>query len=226
MSKDIEYRVALDGPRHELRSRSCGEWVPTRAAAVSGPLCHDRPDVPSGWRVMPSQRAVRLVDALAEELRRESWMDVTSAHGRVRHVLRQRRPGTWWLIALVDGSGISEEHAEECVDHFAEAILRQHQASNLRLVTGFFNFKRTFGTMLFVLDGSPDRLRGALGKMTRVDHEPMGLGQSHTALMCLTLDMSEDPLRTRGRLQLGRYPSRRSLSRLLARCRSSVEHAG
>jgi hypothetical protein len=149
---------------------------------------------------MTSQRAVGLVDALADELRREGWMDVTSAHGRVRHILRKRRRWAWWLIGLVDGAGIGEEHAKECVDH------------------GFFNFRQTFGTTLFVLDGSPDRLRWALGRMARVDHEPMGLGQSQTGLGCLTVDMSEEPLRTRGRLMLGRYPSRRALSRLLARC--------
>jgi hypothetical protein len=167
---------------------------------------------------MTPQRALRVVDGLAEELRREGWMDVTSGRGRVRHILRKRHLWAWTLVALVDGAGIGEEHAKECVDHFAEVVASQHQASNLRLYTGFLTFKQTFGTTLFVLDGPPDRLRGALGRMTRVAHEPMGLGQSGTALMCLTVDLSEDPLRLRGRLQLGRYPSRRALLRLLARC--------
>jgi len=186
--------------------------------AAAAPMCDDRGDKHAGSRVMTSQRAVGLVDALADELRREGWMDVTSAHGRVRHILRKRRRWAWWLIGLVDGAGIGEEHAKECVDHVYDVIARQHQASNVRLVTGFFNFRQTFGTTLFVLDGSPDRLRWALGRMARVDHEPMGLGQSQTGLGCLTVDMSEEPLRTRGRLMLGRYPSRRALSRLLARC--------
>jgi hypothetical protein len=173
-----------------------------------------------GGAAMTTQRAAHLVDVLAEELRRAGWADLESGRGRVRHILRKRHLGTLWLLALVDGAEISEEHAQQCVEHFGEVLERHHEGSNDRLYTGFITFKQTFGTMLFVLDGSPERIRWALGRTWRTDTAPTGfLGQSLSALACLTVDIAEQPPRARGRVRVGRYPSRRRLLKAIERCR-------
>ena len=141
-------------------------------------------------------------------------------------MLRKRWLRTWCLVALIDGVGISDQEVQDCIDEFVQTVEKQHQASDVRLATGFFTVKGTMGSMFFTLDGAGDSVRRALGCEHRRNIYDAGLGVSQTMVRSYSVDLSDVRPRIRGGWRPGWYPSRRALSRLLARCWLSVGITG